>query len=53
MSSSEAAKIGEDAEPDMTLSRSGWGAHTVSRIQSDIEEFLLGGPRCFTQAQIA
>ncbi len=53
MSSSESAPIDEGTEPAASLSRSGFDAPTFSRIQSDVEEFLLGGPRCYTQSQIA
>lgn len=48
MAGSESAQIDEGTEPDR--------AHEViafNRIQADVEEYLLGGPRCFTQEQIS
>lgn len=62
MSSSESEWIDEVTEPAPAESHAAEphtadpvdvDAHLLSRIQADIEESLLGGPRCFTQSQIA
>ncbi|MDN5546095.1 MAG: adenylate/guanylate cyclase domain-containing protein, partial [Rhodococcus sp. (in: high G+C Gram-positive bacteria)] len=62
VSSSESEWIDEVTEPAPAESNAAEShaaepidvdAHLLSRIQADIEESLLGGPRCFTQSQIA
>ncbi|ALU69168.1 MULTISPECIES: adenylate/guanylate cyclase domain-containing protein [Rhodococcus] len=62
VSSSESEWIDEVTEPAPAESHAAEShaaepidvdAHLLSRIQADIEESLLGGPRCFTQSQIA
>lgn len=53
MSSSNSAEIREDTT-DSAEAEAGEGidAHLMSVIQADVEELLLGGPRCLTQSQV-
>ncbi|WP_374230428.1 adenylate/guanylate cyclase domain-containing protein [Rhodococcus sp. ARC_M6] len=53
MSSSEPSGMNEGTEPGATQPQNPFDANMLSSIQADIEEYLLGGSRCFTQTQIA